>query len=166
MIWLIQVFIAALMTKLCYLVSFSIGKAESNYQAYFSTYGAMVAFCMILCVILNLILFWILRTSRSNFNSLVFEKHKKASNRLLIINLVYIICSVPLVIVTFMVVEKISQEIDKTQESAMTLVNYFIAKYWSFDIYVLYSGLNAVIYVGFDQKIIAFYKNCYCRICC
>ena len=123
----------------------------------------MVAFCIFLCAILNLILYRTITKSKLNLNELVFQKHKKASKRLLFINFVYMTCSSPLLIGTFMIVTKLSQQIDNKQESAMTLAKYFMAMSWCFSIYVLYSGLNAVIYVGFDQKIVAFYMNCFDR---
>ena len=73
------------------------------------------------------------------------------------------ICSAPLLINTFIIVTELSQLTDKTEESAMTLAKYFMVMFWCFSFYVSYSGLNAVIYIKFDQKIIAFYKNCFAR---
>ena len=165
-VWFIQLCAGIIAFGLTYQVSLSIGDG-SNFIAYLLTYGSMSALCILLCVILNLILCRTITKSKLNLNEIVFQKHKKASKRLSFINLVYIICSTPAVVISFVLVAKLSQLTDKTQESAITLVNYFLVMFWSFDIYVLYSGLNAVIYVGFDQKIIAYYKNCYChRFCC
>ena len=101
--WFIQFCTGIITFGLTYQVSLSIGDG-STFIENLLTYDSMSSFCILLCVILNLILCRTITKSKLNLNEIVFQKHKKASKRLSFINLVYIICSTPVLVISFIIV--------------------------------------------------------------
>ena len=166
LIWLLEVICAAAMTQFGYLVSFSFGKTKPTLEAYFFSYASILILCAVICLMWNLTLWQTLRkSSRLSMDNNVYQKHKKASNRLIVFNIVYIICGLPFAVMLFVMISKlirIDANTDDWIEQSMSLVKYFRMLILSYEFHVVYSGLNAIIYVWFDRKIMNWLMS-YCR---
>ena len=144
------------MTKFGYLVSFSYGKTKTSLKAYMLSYAIILILCAVICLIWNIILWQTLRKpSRLSMDVNVYQKHKKASNRLIVFNIVYIICGLPFAVMLFVMISKlirIDANTDDWIEQSMSLVKYFRMLILAYEFHVVYSGLNAIIW--FDRKIL------------
>ena len=154
------------MTQFGYFVRYSFSKTKAGVKALMSCYAIILILCAAVCLIWNIILWQTLRKpSRLSMDVNVYQKHKKASNRLIVFNIVYIICGLPFAVMLFVMISKLIR-IDANArdwiEHSMSLVKYFRMLILSYEFHVVYSGLNAIIYVWFDRKIMNWLMS-YCR---
>ena len=120
------------------------------------------SFCMICCLILMIMLWYMLRKRIKYFpqNSTLFVKrHQRSVKRLISINLLYICFNVPMSKMCFHLVNITGDVATQNQLSDELLI--FSAFY---SLCLIYSGVSCIVYMCWDAKILVLYKNILCKM--
>ena len=95
-VWLVELLLAGLLASYGFIVNKSLTNPRSGYLALFASYTTIMLLCMSICLILNYLLWRSLRQiTVLKMDKRIYQKHKNGSNRLLVINLIYILSNLP-----------------------------------------------------------------------
>ena len=132
------------------------------YRMHWFCLGVFTSFCMICCLILMIMLWYMLRKRIKYFpqNSTLFVKrHQRSVKRLISINLLYICFNVPMSKMCFHLVNITGDVATQNQLSDELLI--FSAFY---SLCLIYSGVSCIVYMCWDAKILVLYKNILCKM--
>ena len=160
-IWMIEAVFAAAITSYGF-VLFSAAKTDivSLHRIYINVYGIVSGCCMVLTVTLSLLL-WInfrkeLTVLQGNTRKHRAARANKAVKRLLAIALVYMVCNLPICVLSLTLVATATEEYLRDPLSFSRI--YLLAN-WFYSLVIFYSGLNSCIYVFMDKRILAYFKS-------
>lgn len=132
------------------------------YRMHWFCLGMFTTLCMVSCLILMVLLWYMLRRRIKHFpqnNTVFIQQHKRSVKRLISINLLYICFNFPISTMCFNLVNITGDAATQNQLSNELLI---LSAFYSFCL--IYSGVSCIVYMCWDTKILVFYKNFLCKM--
>ena len=125
------------------------------YRIHWLSLGIFLSLCMLCCILLMAVLWYTLRYKVQSFpeNRAHLNRNRKAVKRLLLLNFLYVCFNVPMCNMCFSL-GSLSNYPTQAELSRKLLT--FSAFY---SICIAYSGFNSLVYIVWDDKILAFFKK-------